>query len=179
MWNSAEAKELAASYLDGRSARWRHVSAVAESAGRLVRLGIAPPELEVAAWLHDIGYAQALVHTGMHAIDGAAFLQLLDAPPVVVGLVAFHTGAEFEADERGLMDKLIKFERPDQDLLDLMILADMVSGPDGEQVTVEDRLAGIFARYEPQHPVHRAVTRSSEYLIEASARALNRVGQPI
>lgn len=170
MWTPAEAQELASTYLDTGSDRWKHVSAVAEVARELVAAG-ASTELEVAAWLHDIGYADALARTGLHALDGARFLALLDAPPLIVGLVAFHTGAEFEADERGLLGKLLEFERPHQDVLDQMILADMICGPRGERLTVEERVDDILARYEVQHPVHRAVSQSGPYLTLASKRA--------
>lgn len=97
-----------------------------------------------AAWLHDIGYAPDLVHTGMHAIDGALFLDRAGAPPGIVSLVAFHTGAEFEAEERGLVEALTQFERPQQDDLDLLILADLLSGSARERVSLPERFVGIF-----------------------------------
>ena len=56
-----------------------------------------------AAWLHDVGYSPALQDTGLHALDGAVFLAGRGVEPLVVSLVAFHTGAEFEAEERGLL----------------------------------------------------------------------------
>lgn len=132
-----------------------------------------------AAWLHDIGYASELVRSGMHAIDGAAYLDLHGAPDLVVSLVAFHTGAEYEADERGLIDELIQFDRPPQDALDVLILADLITGPDGSRVAVSDRLDDIFDRYALEHPVHRAVTRSRDYLEDSAARAASRVGHPM
>ena len=142
-------------------------------------LGSGSWNLMPAAWLHDIGYAPDLLHTGMHAIDGALFLDRAGAPPEIVSLVAFHTGAEFEAEERGLVDALIQFDRPAQDDLDLLILADLLSGSAGERVILPERFDGIFARYEPQHPVHRAVTRSRPYLEECAKRAVARVGYPM
>ncbi len=132
-----------------------------------------------AAWLHDVGYAPELLHTGMHAIDGALFLDRAGAPREIVSLVAFHTGAEFEAEERGLGDALAQFDRPAQDDLDQLILADLLSGSYGERVTVAERFDGIFGRYEPQHPVHRAVMRSRPYLEECAKRAAARVGYPM
>ena len=39
------------------------------------------------------------------------------------------TGAEFEADERGLIDELAQFDFPEQDDLDLLILADLFVEP--------------------------------------------------
>jgi len=131
-----------------------------------------------AAWLHDIGYNAQLMRTGMHAVDGATFLDLLGAPTELVSLVAFHTGAVFEADERGV-DKLIQFEEPPHDVLDALILADLVTGPDGRRMTVDERITDMMTRYEPQHPVHRAVMRSQDYLRAAAARAAKDLNYPM
>jgi len=54
-----------------------------------------------AAWLHDVGCAVVAQDSGLHALDGARYLAGLGADPVVVSLVAFHTGAEYEAEEGG------------------------------------------------------------------------------
>lgn len=178
MWTPDEARSIAATYLERQPDRWLHVQAVAAVAHDLVSAG-APPELEVAAWVHDIGYADPLARTGFHALDGARFLEVLEAPQVVVGLVAFHTGAEFEADERGMLGKLLEFERPDQSLLDLLILADMISGPTGERLSPTRRIADILTRYEPEHPVSRAVAQSGDYLRDASSRAANQFSYPM
>jgi hypothetical protein len=178
MWTPGAARELAASYIDTASDRWLHVTAVAGVARELVDLGAAQ-ELEAAAWLHDIGYAEPLARTGMHALDGARFLDLIGAPQKIVGLVAFHTGAEFEAEERGLLGKLLDFERPDQSVLDQLILADMICGPTGARVSVSRRIGDILTRYEPQHPVSRAVGQSGEYLRQASDRAASALAYPM
>ena len=174
-WTPEGARELAQQLLVELPARLAHVEGVATTA---FALGM-PTTVETAAWLHDIGYSKRLRRTGMHAIDGALYLDLAGAPMEVVSLVAFHTGAEYEADERGLVDQLILFDRPRQDLLDLLILADLVTDPSGCRVDVTERLDEIFARYEPQHPVHRAVTRSWSYLEECAARAAERTGYPM
>jgi HD superfamily phosphodiesterase len=178
-WDSTDARELAAELLSGAGDRWLHVQQVAGTVEDLAGEAGVSGDVLAAAWLHDIGYAPELVMTGMHAVDGAAFLDRAGAPTGVVSLVAFHTGAEFEADERGLVDALAKFDRPEQDELDLLILADLVSSPTGDRVTVRERLDEILNRYEPQHPVHRAVTRSRPYLEECAARASSRLGHPM
>jgi hypothetical protein len=178
-WDSTDARHLAAELLSGAGDRWLHVEMVARTVEHLVPEWEVSGDVLAAAWLHDIGYAPEVVMTGMHAVDGAAFLDRAGAPTGVVSLVAFHTGAEFEADERGLVDALAQFDRPDQEELDLLILADLVSSPTGDRVAVRDRLEEILKRYEPQHPVHRAVTRSRSYLEECAARASARVGYPM
>ena len=110
----------------------------------------------------------------MHAIDGAEHLHKLGAPKLMVSLVAWHTGAEYEADERGLTGRLLNFDRPPQDNLDLLIYADLTTGPAGQPMEIEQRLDEIFERYEPQHPVHRAVEQSRHYLVSCAARVASR-----
>ena len=178
-WTIDDCRDLSEELLGDAGDRWQHVQAVA-TAATAWSLDTETHTLIVgSAWLHDIGYAHALVDTGMHSIDGARFLDRDGAPQRLVSLVAYHTGAEYEADERGLMHRLLDFDRPSQDDLDLLILADLVSGPDGRRVAISDRIDEIFSRYEPQHPVHRAVTNSREYLSQCAARATARVGYPM
>ena len=173
-WTVADCESAAREFLEPLGDRWEHVRGVSLMASRCME-GRPDASLVVsAAWLHDIGYAPELHRTGMHAVDGALFLDMAGAPKALVSLVAFHTGAEYEADERGLVDKLILFDRPRQDLLDALILADLLVGPTGTPVTLDQRLEGILERYERQHPVHRAVARSREYLLECANRAASR-----
>ena len=179
LWDTAESRQAASELLGGAGDRWLHVQRVATVVEEFAHLRPVGSAILSAAWLHDIGYAAELVMTGMHAIDGAMFLDRAGAPTEVVSLVAFHTGAEFEADERGLVDELARFSPPKQDDLDLLILADLLSSPRGERTTVTKRLDEILDRYERQHPVHRAVMRSRTHLEESARRAAVRIGYPI
>lgn len=178
-WTADDCERLARDILSDQPTRLSHVQAVARAA-RLLSAATPGDDLLVsAAWLHDIGYAHDASDTGMHAIDGAVVLDSLGAPRQLVSLVAFHTGAEYEADERGLSDRLEQFDRPPQDDLDALILVDLVSGPTGQRTTVSARIDEMLTRYEPQHPVHRAVTRSRGYLEECAARAAKRFDYPM
>jgi hypothetical protein len=94
----------------------------------------------------------------------------------VVSLVAHHTGARYEAEERGLTDELGEFPAPDEATLDALCLADLTTGPDGNRVTVDERISEILGRYAPTDPVHRAITRSEAHLREAAARAAKASG---
>jgi hypothetical protein len=76
-------------------------------------------------------------------------------PGLVVGLVAYHTGTEMEADERGLVRDLEEFPRPPEFLLDLVMAEGLTTGPDGEEVDPEQRITEILRRYSPQDAVHR------------------------
>ncbi len=157
--------------------RWRHVEGVARRAGTLSTLASAAerPAVVTAAWLHDVGYAPAIVVTGLHPLDGARYLRNEGWPELVVCLVAHHTGAEVEAEERGLSRELAGFYRPPEPLLDLVTTADLTTSPDGEEVDPEQRLAEIVHRYPPDDPVHRAVTRSGPSLLAAAERVSRRL----
>jgi len=47
--------------------------------------------LIAAAYLHDIGYAPALMRTGCHPVDAAIYLRELGEERLA-GLVAYHSG---------------------------------------------------------------------------------------
>ena len=92
----------------------------------------------------------------------------------LASLVAHHSGARFEAEERGLVDALAEFEPEDGPLLDALTYADMTTGPAGQRVELE-RIAEILERYPPDDPVHRAVSRSHPVLREAVDRTCARL----
>ena len=166
------ARGVAEARLEPLARRLAHVRGVAAAADRLVSR-IDPLEAEAliaAAWLHDVGYAPSLRATGFHPVDGAVFVREEDFPPVVVSLVAYHTGAEFEARERGLSDALAEFPPPPDFLLDLLTCADMTTSPDGSPVGPDDRISEILARYPADDPVHRAIERAAPTLLAAAAR---------
>ena len=174
------ARDLSAEVLSDIPARWDHVVGVARRAGEIGgNLPAVQRDLVTAsAWLHDIGYAEGLASTGMHALDGALHLAHLGWPADVVGLVAFHTGAAVEADERGLAGMLVGFPRPPGHLLDILTAADLTSGPAGDRVTATERIDEILTRYEAADPVHRAVLRSRAALLAAVARTGGCSGSP-
>lgn len=166
-WTPAYAEQLARELVEPLGQRWDHVQGVAR---RMLEL-TDDPTCVMAAWLHDIGYAPDLDVTGMHAIDGAAHLRDLGAPAQVVSLVAFHTGAEFEAAERGLLEGLNAFETPRAAALRTLTLADLTTSPSGSVVAVDERIAEILSRYGPEHPVHRGIRRGERTLLARCATA--------
>ena len=101
-------------------------------------LGADAELLEAAAWLHDIGYLPELAATGLHGLDGARYLRdVQHAEPVLCRLVAHHSCAVIEAEERGLADVLTReFAPPPQPLADALTFCDMTTSPDGEHVQV-------------------------------------------
>jgi hypothetical protein len=152
--------------------RWRHVGAVADSAERTgSALSLDTDVLVAAAWLHDIGYSPALIDTGFHPLDGARYLRDLGWDTGVVQLVAHHSGAVLEAEERGLREQLLtEFPFEPSPAMDALWYCDMTTGPDGHTVSVEDRLAEIRARYGPSDVVTRFVERAEPELVAAVRR---------
>ena len=66
-------------------------------------LGTDAELLEAAAWLHDIGYTPDVVVTGLHGLHGARYLRdVQHADPMLCRLVAHHSHAVIEAEERRL-----------------------------------------------------------------------------
>ena len=176
----AEARRL----LGAATSRLEHVQGVASAAERA--RGAVPAEhqglLIAAAWLHDIGYAAGVVDTGFHPLDGARYLGSHGAPARLCCLVANHTHAWVEAEARGLADALAEeFPAERSPVADALTYADLTTGPDGETVTVEDRIAEILERYGPDHVVHESIRQVATDLIAAvrSVEArLDDVAQP-
>jgi HD superfamily phosphodiesterase len=168
-WASSHTEELLAPL----GTRWAHVQAVAERAGHIASIVLPDAEwdlLVAAAWLHDIGYVPAVASTGLHPLDGARHLEALGIDRRLCCLVAHHSGATFEAEERGLGAELAVFEREDSPVMDALVYADMTTGPAGQPLDFEVRIAEILGRYPPEHPVHRAISRSHPVLAAAVDR---------
>ncbi|WP_093655699.1 HD domain-containing protein [Streptomyces radiopugnans] len=171
------AAELAGSLLPPLGNRWLHTQAVAE---RAREASPAVPEderdlLVAAAWLHDIGYAPELRETGFHPLDGARHLESLGAPRRLVCLVAHHSGAVYEAEQRGLVAELEPYEREDSPLLDALIYSDMTTGPAGQRFDFGRRIDEILVRYESGSEVHTAISRARPYLGAAVERVQGRL----
>ena len=150
--------------------RWAHTQGVAMQARSLALiLGDDADLLEAAAWLHDIGYSPELADTGFHPLDGARWLRdVRDASPMLCRLVANHTVALIEADERGLAGALsAEFPAASPFMADALTYCDMTTGPDGRPLSVDERLADIRARYGTGHIVSRTIERSSGQLRDA------------
>jgi hypothetical protein len=166
-WAEGLARTLLA---DPLPRRWAHVQGVAARARTLKpSLGTDADLLEAAAWLHDIGYLPELARTGLHGLDGARYLHdVQHADPMLCRLVAHHSYAVIEAEERGLADVLTReFAPPPQPLADALTFCDMTTSPDGDQVQVIRRLAEIHDRYGSGHLVSRFISRATPLILEA------------
>jgi putative nucleotidyltransferase with HDIG domain len=159
--------------------RWAHVQGVAAQARSLAPvLGADADLLQAAAWLHDIGYAPGVATTGLHALDGARYLRdTHHAHALLCRLVAHHSCAIIEAEERGLADVLaLEFEPAPQMLSSVLTYCAMTTSPDGELVPAEQRIAEIQQRYGPRHLVSRSIQRAKPMILGAVEEVQDRVG---
>ena len=168
---AAWAQDLARTLLaDSLPRRWSHVQGVAARARALApATGADAGLLEAAAWLHDVGYLPGLAATGLHGLDGARYLRdVQHAGPLLCRLVAHHSCAVLEAEERGLAHVLTReFAPPPRPLADALTFCDMTTSPDGDQVQVTRRLAEIHDRYGSGHLVSRFISRATPLILEA------------
>ncbi len=168
---AAWAQDLARTLLAGTlPRRWAHVQGVAARA-RTLAPGLGPDAdlIEAAAWLHDIGYLPGLAATGLHGLDGARYLRdIQHADEMLCRLVAHHSCAVIEAEERGLAHVLTReFAPPPRPLADALTFCDMTTSPDGEHVQVNNRLAEIHDRYGSGHLVSRSIRRATPLILQA------------
>ncbi|MGA6163523.1 HD domain-containing protein [Amycolatopsis magusensis] len=179
MTYSEEAQRVAQELVEPLETRWRHVQAVAFRSTELTDAVAANQrdELVAAAWLHDIGYSPSIKCTGFHPLDGALHLQANEWPSAIVNLVAHHSGARFEAAERGMSQQLARFPFRDSATLDALVTADLTTGPGGERFTYDERIAEILKRYPPEDPVHRTWAKAAPILKEAVRRTEERLAK--
>jgi HD domain len=130
--------------------------------------------LAAAALVHDVGYAPSLNRLGFHAVDGARFLRA-QGQERLARLVAHHSGARFEAEERDLVEELAAFPVEDGPVMDALTFADMTTGPTGQPMTLAQRIAEVQRRYPSNDPVHRAIVRARPELQAAIDRTRQRL----
>jgi hypothetical protein len=171
-------RELAERLVSPLGRRWMHVQAVAARAEELLpaindgssSVDVEEDTLVAAAWLHDVGYAPEIARTGFHPLDGADYLRGQGFPMRIVELVAHHSGARFEAAERGLSEELSRYALEDSPVMDALVTADLTTGPGGERLTYDQRMDEILTRYAPDHPVHRTWLKARPILAPAVER---------
>lgn len=184
---TAPARALAETLLaEALPDRWQHVRRVAITASGL-SASIALPAAEqdlvtAAAWLHDVGYSPTLLRSlaarslglaDFHPLDGATYLHAEGWPQELVGLVAHHSLADVEALHRGVEPDLARFVDTPGPIRDVLWVADVTSGPCGEQFTIAQRLDDVTARYGPNHLVSECMALAAM----AAAAALRRLSE--
>jgi putative nucleotidyltransferase with HDIG domain len=145
----AAARDLAAALLTDLPQRWAHTAGVARRAAELCAAmdDADRDHVVTAAWLHDIGYAEPVLDTGFHPLDGARFLDRSGWAARTSALVAHHSGACYVAAARGLHHELAEFPREVSPVADALTYADQTVGPDGTRVDVRARMAEMLARH--------------------------------
>ncbi|WP_035283249.1 HD domain-containing protein [Actinokineospora spheciospongiae] len=131
--------------------------------------------LTVAALVHDIGYCDSAVDTGLHALDGARFLAGLGFPARICNLVAHHSCSYREAELRGLTTELAEWDDERTPLRDALWWVDMTTSPDGAVVAFSRRVAEIRERYGLGEVVTRFIQRAESELRTAVERTDERL----
>lgn len=175
-WAAAESERL----LAGTGDRWLHVQGVVGRA-RHVRSVLShdeQPVLLAAAYLHDIGYSAEL-RTGVHQLDGARYLRALGHERLA-RLVAHHSESRCELQARGFGEELSAFEREESAVADALSYCDLLTGPTGRPVSIEERVRGVERRYgdgavldslKAALPALRAAIERTEGRLREAARA--------
>jgi predicted hydrolase (HD superfamily) len=159
------AGQLAERLLEPLGRRWRHTVGVVARAQSVIHL-LDQHEAEVvvaAAYLHDIGYAPELRDTRFHPLDGARFLRG-GGHERLARLVAYHTGALVEAEERGVETELAEFCEERSLVAKLLTYCDLTTSADGDAITAVARLSDIVERYGDAE-LARAARRSTRVLL--------------
>jgi hypothetical protein len=153
--------------------QWAHVKAVAAKAEWVAEI-LDEPDRDVliaAAWLHDIGCTADAMSTGFPPLDGARWLKSYGFDGRVAALVAHHSCALIDAQERGLDDHLsTEFEREESTIADMLWYCDMTTGPDGQDLSVDQRLELIRSGYGQDHDMRHFLQRAQPKIVESIMR---------
>ena len=139
------ARAVAADVLRDDAALLQHSARSAAQAAELARRipHSRGSEVVAAAWLHDIGYSPSLRRTGFHPLDGALYLIGQGWPDRVVRLVAHHSCASLEAPFFGVGHHLRVIEAVSGRDADILISADLASGPGDPAPPIEARIEAM------------------------------------
>jgi len=171
------ARSLASRLLADLPDRWAHTVGAARRA-EAVALTLPGAErdiLLVAAWLHDVGHSSMARVSGFGSLDGADYLAGRGWPPRITSLVAHHSGADFVARACGRYDALDRYPEERSELADALTYVDQTTGPRGERLTVQERIAESIARHGADSAQARAQSVRGPYLIAAVGRVERRL----
>jgi putative nucleotidyltransferase with HDIG domain len=165
-WAAKESQRLLRNEPVGR--RLHSVSVGLKATCLARQLGRDGDVLIAAAYLHDIGYSYELRRTGFHPLDGAFHLRDRGLERLAC-LVAHHSSSEYAADLLGLTRQLRLFSCENSFLMDALTYCDMTTDLNGQEVSFDERLMDVSARYGRNHPVALALD-SAEPSLRASMR---------
>ena len=172
------AEECAHEMLGDLRPRIDHVLAVGAKARRIASAfdDVDAEVLVASAYLHDIGYAPELVDTGLHQIDGARWLRS-QGHEDLAGLVAHHSAAHVELRLRGRLQALEPYRRPAYALSAALAYCDITTGPHGQDVTLDERIAEVGDRRRRDSVVYRALVAARPELEGAVRLTSNRLAE--
>jgi hypothetical protein len=91
-------------------------------------------------------------------------------------LVAYHSGSRFIAEAQGLGQALGEFREESGIVADVLTYADQTTGPHGQEMTVDHRIADMLERHGPDsvqafvHPVRGPYLRNVVDRVEDALR---------
>jgi hypothetical protein len=158
--------------------RWAHTEGVVARARALASTVRADDRrlLVAAAYLHDIGYADDVEDTGFHPLDGSRWLRDRGQERLAC-LVAYHSGARFEAVVRGLASALAEFVEERSAVADTLTYCDLTTDPEGRVVTPSARVAEIDGRWGRDSDVSRGMHAAAGALAALVDRAEERIAR--
>ncbi len=173
-WGAHEAERR----LSPLGSRWAHTQGVVAHARALEATIPAGDRkaLVAAAYVHDIGYALDVRDSGFHPLDGARWLRARGHERLA-SLVAYHSGAWFEAAARGLATALEEFAEERSPVADLLTFCDLTTDPEGGDVTPSVRMAEIDSRYGGDSDVARGMHAAAGSLHALVARVEGRIAR--
>ena len=151
----------------------RAVAERAESVSSVVESG-ERDLLVAAAYLHDVGYAPALVSMGFHPVDGGNWLAS-QGHDRLASLVAYHSGSKHEATLRGLSADLAAFVEERTVVAAALAYCDLTVGPGGQAMTPDERLADVEVRHGTDGPVAAGLRLAWPELTKAVALVEHRL----
>ena len=165
------ARAVAEEHLAAVPRRWHHALGVLRRAEAVApRLGADGDLLLAAAAVHDIGFAPEATAIGFPAVDGARFLEKHGAPRRLVHLVAHSAYSALEGDLRGFGAEYADFEDERSPVRDALWSCCLTTGPDGEPVTLDERIAEWSIRYAGDAVIARYAELAPAELRAAIAR---------
>ena len=104
--------------------------------------------------------------TGLHQIDGARWLRS-QGHEDLARLVAHHSAAHVELRLRGQLELLEPYPHPPHALAAALAYCDITTGPQGQDVTLDERIAEVGDRRGRDSVVYRALVAARPELEEA------------
>lgn len=158
--------------------RWAHAQGVVRRAEVVTpHLGDDGELLLAAAAVHDLGFAPdaAAIGVGFPAIDAARYLEKLGAPRRLAHLVAHSAYSALEGSLRGFSAEYEEFEDERTPLRDALWYCCLTTGPDGEPMTLDERISEWSVRYVDDDVISRYAELAPPELRAALARTEERL----